>query len=223
MKISPIRNNPSFKAVYKFTVDYNSNEQVDKVALLQEAIQQGVFTPISKETSLVYENPYAPTVAQDFASYYMSKNCDANWAKNHAAGKGVELPEYLYTKKATQYLITEEDTKDLKKIILKNPMTLIKTGFVAKRIVKKAGDDTDTAYLRSLGKINEYGQVLFNKFLKNKEIIETDIDELVVIDSIEDIQNGEESKIEATIEITKPADKTKDAKQNEISAFDNEY
>lgn len=206
MKIPAIRNNQSFRAIYKFKVDYNNDEQVDKVALLQQAIQEGIFTPLSKETSLIYENPYAVSAAQDFAYYYTSKNCNANWANNHAKGKGIELPEYLYTRVATQYLLTEDDAKDLKKTIIKNPMTLIKTGLVAKRIVKKAGDDADTAYLRSLVKINEYGQELFNKFLKGREIIETNIDELVRIDSIED---GADGKIEATIEIEKPAKSNK--------------
>ena len=215
MKIAPIRNNQSFKAIYKFKVDYNNDEQVDKVALLQQAIQEGVFTPISKETSLIYENPYAPSAAQDFAYYYNSKNCDANWGYNHAKGKGVELPRYMYTKVATQYLLTEDDAKDLKKTILKNPMSLIKTGLVAKRIIKKAGDDTDTAYLRSLVEINEYGQELLNKFIKGREVIETDIDELVRIDSIEDAPDG---KVEATIEIVKPSGNNSD-----ISAFNEEY
>ncbi len=204
MKIAPIRNNQSFRAIYKFTVDYNKDEDIDKVAILSNAIEEGIFTPLSKETSLVYENPYAPSVAQDFAYYYREKNCDVNWAKNHAKGLGIELPEYLHTKKATQYLITEEDAKDLKKTILKNPMTFIKTGLVSKRIIKKAGDDKDTAYLRSLGKINQYGQELFNKFIKGREIIDVELDDLVQIDSIEDAPDG---KIEATIEIVKPANK----------------
>lgn len=216
MKIAPIRSNQNFKAIYKFTVDYNKDEDVDKVAILSNAIEEGIFTPLSKETSLVYENPYAPSVAQDFAYYYREKNCDANWAKNHAKGLGIELPEYLYTKKATQYLLTEEDAKDLKKTILKNPMTLFKTGLVSKRIIKKAGDDKDTAYLRSLGKINQYGQELFDKFIKGREIIDVELNDLVQIENIEDTPDG---KIEATIEIVKPLDKDGSA---EISGFSQE-
>ncbi len=224
MKISAIRNNQSFKAIYKFNVDYNNEEQVDKVAILHTAIQEGMLTPLSKNTSLVYEHPYAPISIQDFTNYYKSKNCGVEWARNHVKAAGIELPEYLYTKSATQYLLTDDDAKDYKNIILKNPMNFIKSVLAANRITRKVGDNSDTAFLRSIAKVNEYGYELFNKFLKGREVIEADIDSLVQIDNTQEIQNGEDEEIDATIEIVKPAEKKAEKNSEEsVVAFNEEY